>query len=470
MRIERDYNKYITLINECKTIELKDEWDRSEICQVLDKNNNLIIKADIAGAGKTSSLIHYCKEYNKKALFICPWNSLCFSLRSQGNESLTLDKVIGLRFTGEDYENVKSCDVEEYEVIVFDEIYLYAIDKLEHIYNFMKKYENKKFYATGDEHQLKPIQDGINNIENKKQYYNKIISSMFPCSITLHDNKRCKSKEDQEKIKQITKLIRESSKEECIEILKKNFRIIYKEDEIKSVKNVVCYNTTANWLNNLIHKPIDGEYYYVGLDLIGRKTIKKKGYSLKTNYTYEIKEINDDDIFLISDGESDITLDRKMIQSTYFRLSYARTCWSYQGLTENESITIFDLNSFMVDTDWIYTAITRCTDLNNISIYLGKTPYEENGQLLRKQIKKMIEGHYLADYNNNRLLQGKENEFVNIKWTLEWLKKGSKCIECYKYLDISQPECFSIDRIDNALGHYMFNCRIICRRCNNAKK
>ena len=48
---------------------------------------------------------------------------------------------------------------------------------------------------------------------------------MFPNNITLHDNKRCKAKEDQIKIKNLTKEIRNSSdKKELINILKSNLK------------------------------------------------------------------------------------------------------------------------------------------------------------------------------------------------------------------------------------------------------
>jgi superfamily II DNA or RNA helicase len=131
---------------------------------VIDKNNKLIIKADIAGAGKTSSFINYIKSYNKNALFICPWNSLCFNLKSKGLDAMTLDKVIGLRFNGHDFKEGKGLDINDY-------------DKLEYIKDLMDKHSHIKFYATCDENQNKPIE--TLNINNCKAYYNNIISSMF---------------------------------------------------------------------------------------------------------------------------------------------------------------------------------------------------------------------------------------------------------------------------------------------------
>jgi hypothetical protein len=443
---------------------LNNEFNNNEINQVIDKNDKLIIKADIAGAGKTTSFINYIEKYDKNALFICPWNSLCFNLKSKGLDAMTLDKVIGLRFNGQDFKEGKGLDINDYDMVVFDEIYLYDTYKLEYIKNLMDKHSHIKFYATGDENQNKPIE--TLNINDCKAYYNNIISSMFFNNITLHENKRCKTDEDRLKIKLITDAIRNSkSKEEAITIIKNNFKIIYNEKDIKTIKNVVALNRTAEWVNNLIHKPFEGEVYYIGLNLICRKTYVSKAMRLTVNNTYEIIDI-DDGIYCISDGDSFFEVDKKMLD-TYFRLSYARTCHSYQGMSEDEAITIFDINHFMVDIDWIYTAITRATSIENIYIFMGKSSFEMNLFKVKEQIRKMIDGHKHSDAMNDRIMINEK--FVTVEWTFKQLK-NNRCCECNQFLDISQGESFSIDRIDNALGHYEYNCRVICRRCNNAKK
>jgi len=136
-------------------------------------------------------------------------------------------------------------------------------------------------------------------------------------------------------------------------------------------------------------------------------------------------------------------------------------------MSEKEAITIFDINHFMVDVDWIYTAITRATSIENIYIFMGKSPFESNLIKVKEQIRNMIEGHKRSDVSNDRVMTNEK--YVSTEWTMNQLK-GNRCCECHQYLDISQSESFSIDRIDNKLGHYEFNCRVICRRCNNAKK
>jgi len=466
IEISKFNNYYHQTVIYNKEITLNNEWSREEIFNVLDNNNRLIIKADIAGAGKTSSFITYCHDRKLNGLFVCPWNSLCFDLKEKGVHACTLDKLIGLRFDGQESKaGYSSIDLDEFDLIVFDEIYLYDTFKLECIKDFIMKNCNKRFYATGDEHQLKPIE--TLNIKNQKEYYNNIIKSLFFYSITLHENKRCKSKEDQDRIKFITKSIRNCEKKgDAIDILKDNFKIIYDKKGIINNRNVVALNKTGDWVNSLIHKEEDGEKYYAGLTLICRKTYKNKHMRLYVNYTYEIMGMEDSD-YVISDGDSVYQVSIEMLK-TYFKLSYARTCHSYQGMSEDEPMTIFDIDHFMVDVDWIYTAITRSTSLDNISIYMGKTDYEQNMITLKGQIRNMIDGHIHSDNMNDRLISG-EN-YINVDWVMNELMRNKKCSECHKHYDVSNAECFSVDRIDNKIGHYDFNCRIICRRCNNSKK
>jgi hypothetical protein len=450
-----------------KEIVMEDERNIDEMKVILDKYQDVVIKADIAGAGKSHALKTYCKNSNKKVLFICPWNSLCFKLKGDGYEAETLDKVIGLRFDGGDFKQGKEYDVSEYEIIVFEEIFLYDTFKLHKIKEFMEKHRKIRFYANGDENQNKPIE--TLSISNKKDYYNNIVSSMFPKYITFHENKRCKNIEDAKKMKEITSIIRNAkTKKEAVDVLLDNFHIIYNKEDIKTQKNVCALNRTANWINQLIHKPLGGEVYYVGLDLICRKTYKAKNIKFVVNNTYTITDI-DSDIYEISDdGIETMHISKEMIE-IYFRLSYARTCHSYQGLSEEEPITIFNVNHYMVDNDWIYTAITRSTELNNIYIYMGEN-YDNEEEKLKSQIKYMIEGHKDSDYNKNRLLKNKKYKYVSVDWTMNELKTVKKCSMCFKNFDVSNFECFSIDRIDNNIGHYEFNCQIICRRCNVGKK
>ena len=53
----------------------------------------------------------------------------------------------------------------------------------------------------------------------------------------------------------------------------------------------------------------------------------------------------------------------------HFIFNYCFTCHSVHGSSIEGGITIFDYNHCLVDKSWIWTAITRATDLNKVSFY-----------------------------------------------------------------------------------------------------
>ena len=65
-----------------------------------------------------------------------------------------------------------------------------------------------------------------------------------------------------------------------------------------------------------------------------------------------------------------------------FTHNYCRTCHSFQGSTIDDAITIFDWWFVHVDRSWIYTAITRSTDLRQVYLYDYDEEEEREGDML----------------------------------------------------------------------------------------
>ena len=55
--------------------------------------------------------------------------------------------------------------------------------------------------------------------------------------------------------------------------------------------------------------------------------------------------------------------------STYFKLDYAATCHSSQGLTIDNDITIFDVNTFYTDREYVYTAVSRVRCVDQLTVF-----------------------------------------------------------------------------------------------------
>jgi hypothetical protein len=459
-------------------IELVDEFDRLELDEKIMAHDRLIIKADrVAGAGKTSALIHNSIQSKERTIIITPYNALCLKIRNDARElvksgvieeglitSITLHKLIGMTFDGatEAHSNRKQHDITGIVRIVFDEIYLHNTNYLSKISDYMNKHPEIKFNATGDEYQNNPIDDLC--VANPKEYYNKIVLSLFPNYITLKENKRCQSADDRVKIKSMThEILATDNKKQIIQIFKDyGVNLITKPEDIITKRNICGTNASSNWVNNLIYKKYHGEKkYFVGQELICRKTINSAHYRTFVNYTYTVMNIATD-TFTLDDGEIEFDIPVAIIHQ-HFNLPYAQTCHSAQGMGIEEAITIFDLDEWFVDNSWVYTAITRVVSLDNLNIYVGSIGDNKMDRI--RQIDGMIRGHMEAD--KNREIVG---EYITIEWVQEKLKKTKTCKYCKNHLDTSGSQCFSIDRIDNNIAHTESNCQIICLKCNVSKK
>ena len=67
-----------------------------------------------------------------------------------------------------------------------------------------------------------------------------------------------------------------------------------------------------------------------------------------------------------------------------FIYSYCGTCHALQGSKKEKPMTIFEWDFKHVTRNWIYTAITRATDLNNVYFYNGNLYRKKSGQSRRE--------------------------------------------------------------------------------------
>jgi len=87
-----------------------------------------------------------------------------------------------------------------------------------------------------------------------------------------------------------------------------------------------------------------------------------------------------------------LKFDQKMLE--HFKLPYANTCHSVQGLSINGPLTIFDVNTPYVDRFYIWTAITRSTDLSQVTIF----QHSENEIQLKDSKKKQYVKNKITEY------------------------------------------------------------------------
>ena len=390
----------------------------------IQHNNFIIINGLYPGVGKTTAV----KNCGLKVLFITPYNKLAQELRKENFTAITLHHLLRMGITGTRMKHIKTYDISKFEAVCFDEVYLYNPFLLSKIHRYMQNNNSVHFIATGDLDQLEPIGLENQNVKNAKEYLGKCVDILFPNKIILKENKRLKNDTDKQKLKDLkTDIFNHSLK--LYDVFRKH-GITMTSDSAKDIttntrKNICYFNFRAKMINGKVHKTvnnhpssvnIDGTEYFKGLELICKKSYKgSKGIRLYTNYTYEITEFNEKEFSIREPVDNDrFKFPIKML--SHFSLPYCMTVHSVQGLSINEPITIFDSNTPYVDRHFVWTALTRATNLNNVTIFMHS--HEKNSRFENSKIKQYfkikIQGYKSQDKKANR--EFKEENYITVDW------------------------------------------------------
>ena len=103
--------------------------------------------------------------------------------------------------------------------------------------------------------------------------------------------------------------------------------------------------------------------------LICREYCKTKDFHFSVNFEYLIVGVKPNSIVIkcVSSNE-EFVVPIKIINSNFI-FSYCGTSHSQQGSSIDSTITIFDYRSFFVSAEWLWVAITRATELDNVYFY-----------------------------------------------------------------------------------------------------
>lgn len=451
-------------------VEIKDEYDSNEFKKKFEQYDKLLIEAIIPGAGKTTAIKNYIIKTGKRAIFVCPYNLQGYQMMVEGLEGMTLYALTGTILSDKFEEKIIDTEIDfnDYEYIVFDEIYCYKTSDLYKIKKFMLDHPKLRYVATGDTDQNKPIND--TNVKSYKVYYKKIVYQLFKNIITLKINKRFESEEDKEKILNIKDDIF-VHKLDIMDICKKYFKIIERYEDIQGFC-ISYFNKTNDMVNRYLHarsKPkginINGIIYYKDLHLVARAYLRLRKQRIRTNFTYIIIDIDEKKKIVITK----CPLTKQLYEINYkilnkFSLPYGGTGHGVQGATVNKPITIFDVGSFGASREWFWTALTRTTKINNINIFMNTS---KNMDYIKAKIQQKINNHLIYDKSKGY----DTDNYVNIDWVLDTINENAAtCAHCGNIYDVDysagSDTQFSINRIDNSKGHVKDNCNIICLHCN----
>jgi hypothetical protein len=237
--------------------------------------------------------------------------------------------------------------------------------------------------------------------------------------------------------------------------------VIYKTlkttNVIENKKNVCYTNQVKNDVNNFIHfKHLKLDKVYVDMKTICYNPLNSKTTSkrINKNTIWTVTEYGDEIVFESVDGVRQLSLVEFDKHLTY---DYTGTVHSYQGRSEDESMSLFEIDSRYVTKNWLYVAVSRSRHPTQMSIY--------NGELPESIHKYDIKSHKCADFNKGFLWE--EIEYVNNDWAIDQQFNIQKniCPICKSCITTA-----SIDRIMNSQPHIQGNCQIVCLNCNKSKK
>ena len=152
-----------------------------------------------------------------------------------------------------------------------------------------------------------------------------------------------------------------------------------------------------------------------------------------------------------------------------FSHPYANTGHSLQGATIDKPIVIFDTQFEHVDRKWIYVALTRSSDLDSVYVFNGKL---EKQRLSIAAIDDKINNYIRQDMSGGRGYDAKN--YIDIPWVIKQSKlqfhRCSCCHEVMNFTNNAGDLDWTVDRIENSLGHIKTNCSLMCLHCNITKR
>jgi hypothetical protein len=327
---------------------------------------------------------------------------------------------------------------------------------------------DKIVLATGDTDQLESI-DLISDSINHDTYMNHCIDTIFPNSVLLKENKRLRGSAD----KVILQLFKEQIFNEDIPIETTIRKWFKRTKMVKTATNIAFRNSTCELVAKAVRKNLQKTTdYEEGEKLVCRKYLKLKNQKFNVNFEFTIDRIIGDTFTLIDEStDQAFVLTKDLVQRNFIH-SYCRTCHSFQGSSVDDAITIFDTDFYFVTRKWVYTAVTRATDLSKVFFYVGHslvTKEVNEDDVLERYLELKVHNYKSQDLKAGRPLA--EN-YVTKQWLFDQYGKTCPgCGDCFRF-ELYKGRVdgnLTADRIDCEESHHLNNIAPLCTPCNQKK-
>ncbi len=457
--LQEIYSKdYDLNIKDWKDYNIQDSDDWEKIMNVLVEKGGLLLQAD-AGCGKTyvAKQMAMVLEQVKK---IAPTNKAALNLKGS-----TIHKFLNMDIEGNISTKKLNYIKKNVKYIFVDEISMITKELWRRL-AFVKQATGIKFLLIGDDKQLPPVED-----DNVEDYFN------HPAVKYLCNNNR--------NILTVMKRFNPELKQHLNNVEKIDIRKFpFKETQINiAYTHKTRKDINKKWNNRLktkdaLHLPmIEGDekhgqdmYIYQKCPLIARKNDNKNKMYFN-NETFEVVAYDENKVYLYSERSNDtgeleinsIEVYHIDIQKLFF-LNYCSTIHKVQGSTITECFTIWDWGHRCMSKKAKYTALSRGTCPENISIVGDYNEDDCNDNKIRQKLKA---------YAKTDAEKGFANDLTVDKVKVLLAKQNGACNICNCDLKMfyapNDPQQFSVDRIDSRIGHMCSNVQVLCWGCNSAK-
>ena len=463
-----------------QVISFEDELDLEQYFEILLEHASVFIKGLFPGVGKSflaKAFVEWFFSKRRKEIkdakagkyqVACPTNSQACKLP----HGVTLYKLCGKVLIEKD--GVKRSAITGLDLAIMEECGMYS-DKEWRMANEYTRKHPCKFIWTGDHRQIEPVDPNWNPLKNRDQWFEDMMNEVAPVHIQLKIIKRLSDHPEQQK--RMEELFtdffeRDTPREEIMS----SFPYIPFDDIPDDAKCLCFSNAVKDYVNEKRHKHPDK--YYPGQKLVkfSDGKLAQDGHEIYKRSVLEVLSFADAKVRMkdLHGLKHEYTLDEAKVKQN-FEYYNALTGHGAQGETFDAPVVIFETepDKRYVTRNWLWVALTRCTDLNKV--YRCKTPVETREY--KVNILRSIKGYMTQDRNAKRIGDETPKDYIDVDWWVRTRKaQDNKCYLCgevmlWKNKDHNPRSC-TVDRFspDPGLYHSKTNCRLACYQCNTKKK
>ena len=466
-------------------VVVEDEWK----LDLRTVGNKCAVEAIMAGSGKTFVSKQIADE--EDMLFVVPNHKIETNLLRDGYDAVTVDHLLGFHparhADGVEFEQGKmktkfvlrgqETDLFSYKYITFDELLLLPVNKVYAVKEFVDKYESSfsGVFFNYDPFQNRSPDERLANIDPNKvrSYKLRICREIAGKYVVLREMKRNTNPENTKHYKSMKQMLDRNDLAGMVTYLLNNCTVIGSVPEVSTNMNIAYTNPQCVLIGDHVYRRLHGDCPWgAGLRVIYKgMTQKVTGCRNRfyKNDDYTIVSVENDKVLLRHVLGEESTVSIKQLKS-FFKLPYCWTGHSTQGSTIDVQYTI-DINFPFTNCEWLWTAVTRCTDWSLITVLYNEKLREMHHKRFVQKVEDLIHGdtgYIQQDIRAGRFIKC-ESDYIDTDWVIEHMK-GDCCL-CGEPMDVTgDTECFSVDRVDNSIAHVKSNCQIVHRYCNIIKR